>query len=65
MCAMEKGKSDLTVKTLYALIGLDCNPMWLLLGQAPMQLSSVANPPATVERRQTSDSVEYVVRVMN
>ncbi|MGF7218653.1 transcriptional regulator with XRE-family HTH domain [Spirosoma lacussanchae] len=61
--AMEKGKSDLTIKTLYALVKLDCNPMWLLLGQSPVQLSAATNPPATVEVRERAQHVEYIIQV--
>lgn len=60
--AIEKGKQDVTIRTIYDLAGLDCNPNWLLLNQGPQRLSQVEKGP-TVEVRQLNGSVEYAIRV--
>ncbi len=60
---METGKQDITLKTIYRLMNADCNPIWLLSGVGPWQLSKVTHPDASVEVRKLPGATEYVVRV--
>ncbi|GAB4052457.1 helix-turn-helix domain-containing protein [Spirosoma litoris] len=60
--AIEKGKQDITIRTIYDLVELDCNPNWLVLNIAPMRLSQVGVGP-TVEVIEYKELTEYRLRV--
>jgi DNA-binding XRE family transcriptional regulator len=60
---MEVGRQDPTLKTIYTLIGVDCNPTWLLLADGPMLFSNLKQDAASLMVRTKGDVTEYVVRV--
>jgi transcriptional regulator with XRE-family HTH domain len=60
---MEVGRQDVTLKTIYSLISVDCNPTWLLLAEGPMLYSNIKQEQANLIVRTSSDVTEYVVRV--
>ncbi|OJW75691.1 helix-turn-helix transcriptional regulator [Spirosoma sp. 48-14] len=63
--AIEKGRQDVTIRTVYKLIELDCNPNWLLLDEGPMQLSKLSSQGASLEVRQVGSKTEYIIRVQS
>lgn len=60
--AMETGRQTMTLTTVYALIGLGCNPTWLFLSEPPM-IRPEGDAPASLEVRETRSGTEYIIRV--